>query len=217
MGVRSRSGATRDAALPDSGHPVVLEQRFRFLEPIQEQKSERFSHVQGLLLYRQHVKPIKTLSLFPLSSLIFLSSYCKVIIIVFWERIVHVFKMFKKCFLTTKYCFILNHIINHFMVILWSLSTLVVNIVKWLKFVKLHNTITFWFHSSSVPQQIPSVHQRLELLDSVRPWRNLLWKRFLRSCQIRWRRHHWTGWKKNSIVYLNLSWMANKKIVMDLK
>jgi hypothetical protein len=54
MGVRSWSGATRDAALPDSGHPVVLEQRFRFLEPVQEQKSEGFSHVQGLLLYWQY-------------------------------------------------------------------------------------------------------------------------------------------------------------------
>jgi hypothetical protein len=73
MGVRSRSGTTRDAALPDSGHPVVLEQRFRFLEPVQKQKSEGFSHVQGLLLYWQHVT-MKTLSLFPLSFLIFMVS-----------------------------------------------------------------------------------------------------------------------------------------------
>jgi len=77
MGVRSRSGTTRDAALPDSGHPVVLEQRFRFLEPVQEQKSEGFSHFQGLILFWQHVA-IKTVSHFLLSFLIFMANYSKV-------------------------------------------------------------------------------------------------------------------------------------------
>jgi hypothetical protein len=86
---------------------------------------------------------------------------------------------------------------------------------KMIRIRKIINNILISFFS--VSQQIPSVHQRLELLDSVRPWRNLLWKRFLRSCQIRWRRHHWTGWKNNSIVNLNLSWMANKKNCNGLK
>jgi hypothetical protein len=110
MGIRSRFGATRDAALPDSGHPVVLEQRFRFLEPVQEQKSEGFSHVQGLFWQYSTIK-IQNSFAFPIVQFYFHVQLLQSNNNIFCKELC----LFLKCLLTTKYCVTLNHIINHFM------------------------------------------------------------------------------------------------------